>query len=339
MSLWDNIVDGANWLGGKIGEGFNWIGDTIQKGWQPIQNTFDAYNKGYETSEDYKKALENANQSLQSQNAALNNQSRTFANMQNLLNNQQKLNSQYTGNKGYQNALTQGMQGANMLSGKAGNEALQAARNSGMTKAQAAALGTGAASNAFGNNLMSQQNTALQSGMNAIGANQGLSGQYGSLASGQGNQAGMYGNQSGLYGNLANIAQSEAQRKYGNAANNIQTGINTGGAIGNFITNLSALSDERMKNIIDNVDHISKLAEDIGAYYYTYKNPEYPGADDKEHIGPVAQELEQNPITKDAVEEDENGIKHVNGERLALSEMAIISDLARRLADLEEENK
>lgn len=335
MSLWDNIVDGVSWLGGKIGDGFNWIGNTIQKGWQPIQNTFDTYNKGLETPEEYKKAYENALQSLQSQNAALNNQSRTFANMQNVLNNQQNLNSQYTGNKGYQNALTQGMQGANMLSGKAGNEALQAARNSGMTKAQAAALGTGAASNAFGNNLMSQQNTALQSGMNAIGANQGLSGQYGNLGAAQGNQAGMYGNQSGLYGNLANMSQGEAQRKYGNAANNMQTGINTAGALGNFALNLSALSDERMKNITDNVDHISKLAEDIGTYYYTYKNPEYPGADDKEHINTTAQELEKCPVTADAVEEDENGIKHVDGGRLALDAIAIISDLSRRMAALE----
>lgn len=339
MSLWDNIVDGAKWLGGKVGEGLNWIGDQFQKGWQPIQNTFDTYSKGYETPEDYKKAFENANKSLSNQTSLLNNQTNLLGESKGILDKQRGLNNLYTGNRGYQNALTQGLQGANTLSGKAGNEALQAARNSGMTKAQAAALGTGAASNAFGNNIMNQQNLAQQSGMNAIGANQGLSNQYGNLVNQYGNQAGMYGNQSGLYGNLANMAQNEAQRKYGNAANNIQTGINTAGALGNFITNMSALSDERMKNITDNVDHISKLAEDIGTYYYTYKNPEYPGADDKEHIGPVAQELEQNPITKDAVEEDENGIKHVNGERLALSEMAIISDLARRLADLEEENK
>lgn len=337
MSLWDNIVDGASWLGGKIGEGFNWIGDQFQKGWQPIQNTFDAYNRN-ETPEDYKKAYENALQSLQNQNAALNNQSRTFTNMQNVLNNQQNLNRQYTGNKGYQNTLTQGLQGANILSGKAGNEALQAARNAGMTKAQAAALGTGAASNAFGNNFMNQQQMAAQQGMNAVSANQGLSGQYGNLSSGQGNQAGMYGSQSGLYGNLANMAQGEAQRKYGNAANNIQTGLNTAGALGNFITNLSALSDERMKQIKDQTDHISDLASKLNTYLFEYKpeaQEEY-GVDDKEHVGVMAQELEKNPITASNVIEDENGIKHIDTNQQTLTNLALIADLAKRLADLEE---
>jgi hypothetical protein len=236
----------------------------------------------------------------------------------NALQNQKNLNSQYTGNAGFNNAINQGLQGAAVTAGQAGQQATQAARNAGMTKGRAANLGATQAANAYGQNFANQQNLAAGMGNAAIGANQALANQY--LQN-------------------AGLAQSEAQRRYGNAANSLQTGINAATTLGNGLINLTALSDERMKNITDNVDHISKLAEDIGTYYYTYKNPEYPGADDKEHFGPVAQELEQNPITKDAVEEDENGIKHVNGERLALSEMAIISDLARRLADLEEENK
>lgn len=252
----------------------------------------ETYFSGQNTPEDYKNAYQQSNQALQ---------------------NQKNLNAQYTGNAGYQNAINQGLTGAAVTAGQAGQQATQAARNAGMSKGRAANLGASQAANAYGNNFANQQGMAMQSGQNAVGANQGLASQY------QG---------------LANLAQSEAQRKFGNSAQQIGTIGNVVGNIGQGLVGL--LSDENMKNIKDETDHISKLAEDIGTYLYTYKDPNYPGADDKEHVGPVAQELEANPITKDAVEEDANGIKHVNGERLALSEMAIISDLARRLADLEE---
>ena len=244
------------------------------------------------TSPDYTTAYQQSNQALQ---------------------NQKNLNKTYTGNQGYSNAIQQGLQGAATTAGEAGKQATQAARNAGMAKGRAAAMGASQAANAYGNNFANQQGMAQQAGMNAVNANQALT---------QG------------YGTLANQALNEQNARFNRAGQAIGTIGNVIGNVGQGLVGL--LSDENMKNIKDETDHISKLAEDIGAYLYTYKDPSYPGADDKEHIGPMAQELEQNPVTKDAVTEDKNGIKHVDGERLALSEMAIISDLARRLADLEE---
>ena len=257
---------------------------------------FGTYFSGQNTPEDYKTAYNQTNDLLQ---------------------NQKNLNKQYTGNAGYNNAINQGLQGAAVTAGQAGQQATQAARNAGMTKGRAANLGASQAANAYGNNFTNQQGMAMNAGNAAINANQGLANQY------QG---------------LANLAQSEAQRKFGNSAQQIGTIGNVLGNVGQGLVGL--LSDENCKNIIEETDHISKLAEDIGAYLYEYK-PEaqeaYPNeTNDKMNVGPMAQELEKNPVTAASVETDENGIKHVNTDRLALSEMAIIADLARRLADLEE---
>lgn len=252
---------------------------------------FGTYFGGQNTPEDYTKAYQQSNQALQ---------------------NQKNLNAQYTGNAGYNNAINQGLQGAAVTAGQAGQQATQAARNAGMTKGRAANLGASQAANAYGNNFANQQGMAMQSGQNAIGANQNLAGQYNQLAS---------------------MAQLEAQRKFGNSAQQIGTIGNVLGNIGTGLVGL--LSDENMKNIIEQTDHISKLAEDLDAYLYTYKDPSYPGADDKAHIGTMAQQLEECPVTADAVNEDSNGIKHVDGGRLALDAIALISDMSKRISELE----
>lgn len=248
------------------------------------------------TSEDYKNAYQQSNQALQ---------------------NQKNLNAQYTGNQGFSNAINQGLQGAAVTAGQAGQQATQAARNAGMTKGRAANLGATQAANAYGNNFTNQQGMAMQSGQNAINANQALT--------------------SG-YGNLANQSLNEQNARFNRAGQAIGTIGNVLGNVGTGLVGL--LSDEHCKDIIEETDHISKLAEDIGAYLYEYK-PEaqeaYPNeTNDEINVGPVAQELEKNPVTASSVETDDKGIKHVNTDRLALSEMAIIADLARRLADVEE---
>lgn len=242
------------------------------------------------TSEDYKNAYQQSNQALQ---------------------NQRNLNAQYAGNAGYNNAVNQGLQGAAVTAGRAGQQATQAARNAGMTKGRAANLGASQAANAYGSNFANQQGMAMQSGQNAINANQALT---------QG------------YGTLANQALNEQNARFNRAGNVMNTILGAVSGAGNL---LSALSDENMKNIGDNVEHISKLAEQLDNYFYTYKNPDYPGADDKAHIGTMAQELEECPVTADAVNEDENGIKHVDGGRLALDAIALISDMSKRISELE----
>ena len=228
---------------------------------------------------------------------------------------QKELNKQYTGNEGYANSIRQGLTGANVTAANAGKQATSAARNAGMNKARAAQLGAESASNAYGNNFANQQNTAANMGNQAIGANQ-------ALTSGYMGQAG--------------LAQGEKQNVYGRAANNAGMIRDAALGLGGLLT---ALSDERCKNIGEECNNVSKLLEDLDTYVYEYKDEAqeaFPNeTNDKVNIGPTAQDLEKNPLTSQSVDTDENGIKHVNGGKLALAAISAISDLSKRLSELE----
>lgn len=238
----------------------------------------------------------------------------------NALSNQQSSVNQYTGNAGYKNALEQAKQGAAMTAGLAGQQAQQAARNAGMSKAQAAMLGANQAASAYGNNFNTQQN----------------------MASNAGNQN-VYGTQ-GLTSATQFIPQSAMQEKnnqYNRATQNLAT---IGQVAGNIGSALVGLSDERMKEIVDDATErygsLSKMIEGIDSYKFEY-TPEaqdaYPNeADNEEHIGVLAQQLEDNPVTAGSVVTDENGIKHVDTKELTMEQMAIIADMARRISTLEE---
>lgn len=80
-----------------------------------------------------------------------------------------------------------------------------------------------------------------------------------------------------------------------------------------------------------------KYAEHIRNYLYTYKKSAQavdPTIDPhEEHVGPMAQDIEQ--VAPDCVHETEDGVKVVDGSRLALVNAGVIADLARRLNELE----
>lgn len=236
----------------------------------------------------------------------------TLNQLANTINKQQNLANQYTGNQGYENALQQAYKGAQTTANQAGATARTAARNSGMSKAQAAAMGANQAANAYGSNFTNQQNMANAAGMNALQANQNIGNMQNTL----------YGNQFG-------------RGQYG--MNMLGSGLQ---AAGNIVTGFAGLSDERCKDLEDKANGLSKLLEPIDAYIYKYKESaqeKYPNeADDKTHVGPMAQELEANPVTAGAVEEDADGIKHVNGTQLALQAIAAIADLSKRVSEMED---
>lgn len=243
--------------------------------------------------------------------------------VQSNLETQSNLNNQYTGNTGYANSLQQGMQGAALTAGQAGANAVRAARNTGMSGARAAALGAQQAADAYGNNILSQQSLAGNMGQSAVTANQDLTGQQMNLAGQKLNEAGMQ--------------QSEAQNKFNRANKGLDR---ISGVLGNIGKGLaSILSDERMKDIQDRTDGLSKLVENIDLYDYKYTDEaqkEYPEeTDDKEKVGVMAQELESNPVTESSVKEDENGIKHVDTKQLSLQAIGLISDLSKRISELE----
>ena len=239
-----------------------------------------------------------------------------YNNTNKLLQNQSNLNNQYTGNQGYQNSIQQGLTGANVTAGAAGQNAQKAARNTGMSRAAAANLGAANAANSYSNNFNNQQQNAYNAGMNAINANSNLAGLY----QGQASQAAGY-----------------SQDLYNRKKNAISTVGNVASNIGSLF---SALSDERMKDIQAKSDNISKLVENIPSYVYEYKKEakeKYPEETNSDlNIGPMAQDLEKNPVLENAVEEDDSGIKHVNGSRLALDAIALISDMSKRISELED---
>jgi hypothetical protein len=123
----------------------------------------------------------------------------------------------------------------------------------------------------------------------------------------------------------------------------------TSKAFGMNIDNIgSALgSDERLKEIYG--DSISdRILEDfakIAAIDFTYNSNarelygDTNGVDDKEHTGVKAQDLESQESTKSVVEEDEHGYKTVDTQQLTMTNTAAISELSRRVLELEEKIK
>ena len=233
---------------------------------------------------------------------------------------QKALNKQYTGNAGYQNSIDQGLKGAAVTANQSGAQAANAGRNAGMTKAQAAAMGGSNAANAYGQNFANQQNVATNLGNQAIQANALNANQYSQLAN--------------LGLSERNQANEQANRFLGNI-------VGLGSSIGSNVLNpIIGLSDENCKNITDEANHISELVESIQPYIYKYTDEAqdtYPNeTDDKERVGLLAQDLEKNPITAGSVMEDKNGIKHVNGAQLAMEAIALISDMSKRISEIEE---
>ena len=89
-------------------------------------------------------------------------------------------------------------------------------------------------------------------------------------------------------------------------------------------------------------DTLIKAFSDIDSYLFKYKkefieNPKYNGlVDDKEHIGIIAQELKDNPVTENTVIENEDGYLMVDTKQLTMTLCAIVSNLAKKVIELEE---
>ena len=105
------------------------------------------------------------------------------------------------------------------------------------------------------------------------------------------------------------------------------------------------VSDKRLKELFN--DDIVKAFADINSYEFKYK-PEalrlYGGAeggrskgvDENTHVGVMAQELEQNPVTASTVTEDENGFKNIDTNKLSAANAAVLADVCKRLLAIEE---
>lgn len=107
----------------------------------------------------------------------------------------------------------------------------------------------------------------------------------------------------------------------------------------------NAISDERCKRLFGEAGgDLLKAITDINEYVYNYTeeaknlpNAEAKGVDSSTHLGPVAQELKENPVTESSVEEDPlTGFLTVDTKKLTLTEMSILTAMAKRILALEE---
>lgn len=84
--------------------------------------------------------------------------------------------------------------------------------------------------------------------------------------------------------------------------------------------------------------NISDCLSNIDTFLYKYKESaqkEY-GVDDNEHIGVMAQELEENPVTQTAVKTMDDGHKEVDIKELTMQNTAMLADVVKRIQALEE---
>lgn len=129
--------------------------------------------------------------------------------------------NKYTGESGYAKSLEQGTKGANITAGGAQQQAQNAYRAAGLSKAQAANLAAGQGANAYQNSFNNQQQAAANQNANAVTA------------------AGNAVNQQSAG---AQMQQQEGQNRYNRSWGNVG---NTMGIAGSF---LSAISDGRLKD-------------------------------------------------------------------------------------------
>lgn len=144
--------------------------------------------------------------------------------LENYLNNTAK----YTGNAGYQNALNQAQKGAAQMAANAGAVAQGNARSNGMSKAAAAALGSGNVINAYNQGLANQQNQAQNNYNNALNT-------MGNVLNGQGN---IYGNMATASGNRYGSDMSSLNNQFSTMANTRnQAAGNMNNALGQNVAN------------------------------------------------------------------------------------------------------
>ena len=102
------------------------------------------------------------------------------------------------------------------------------------------------------------------------------------------------------------------------------------------------VSDEQLKNKSVFNDDIIDLFSKINAYDFAYTDKAKDlylgnkGVDNDEHVGVMAQELQQNPITDSTVAKDENGYLSIDTKELTMADTAVLSDVCKRLLQIEE---
>lgn len=148
--------------------------------------------------------------------------------------------------------------------------------------------------------------------------------------------------QANMYLQNAEVESRVAQQNWQNMVGGVAAATNAAKDLGvsDWLGDkVKGTSDERMKESPDKESDLPEAkAEDalrqIESVEYEYKDPNYPGCDDEQHVGFTAQSLEKGAF-KDAVKKDGNGIRHIDQWKLQESIMSGISALQKELDELE----
>lgn len=108
-----------------------------------------------------------------------------------------------------------------------------------------------------------------------------------------------------------------------------------------LMANAGDYGDKRISDMTEDdwdEDMLNGYATHLRNYLYTYKDSAKradPRIDtDEVHNGPMAQDIEQ--VAPDCVKETQDGIKTVDGNRLALVNAGVLGDVIRKLNSIEE---
>lgn len=137
--------------------------------------------------------------------------------------------------------------------------------------------------------------------------------------------------------NKVNISHPYKNEKSSNFFSQVLNGLN--GTVTGVLDNV--MSDENLKEDIQKAGGIIPEFAEIDSFLYKYKpeaQEQYAGTgrvNNENNFGVMAQDLQQNPLTQATVIEDENGNLSVDGSRLATVNTAVISELCRKVMELE----
>lgn len=137
--------------------------------------------------------------------------------------------------------------------------------------------------------------------------------------------------------NKVNISHPYKNEKSSNFFSQVLNGLN--GTVTGVLDNV--MSDENLKEDIQKAGGVIPEFAEIDSFLYKYKpeaQEQYAGTgrvNNENNFGVMAQDLQQNPLTQATVVEDENGNLSVDGSRLATVNTAVISELCRKVMELE----
>lgn len=274
----------------------------------------------------------------------------------------QALASMYTGNSGYQNSLNNAAKGSTAISEGVASQTKAAARNAGLSKSAAAALGQSNVQKAYTDAFTGQQENAYKAGTDAANAAKEVmsnevtegnnrydraAGNTTAAVQGAGTAASALLSDETMKDKLVNL--SNGMKNFGNSKEKeveddgtLKTKLKNAG-IGMSKLKIGrksdTLSDDTMKNLLVKLNgpkSIDDMYADVKNYLYRYNDKagkEYGEDTEKVYAGPVAQDLTKIP---GAVVKDGNGKLEVDTGHLATENSAAISEILQRLNKLEE---